>query len=95
MTGTAHEQTKAHDAVAHDHDSGENRIACQPRFFGWRSDHDGDDQCRFNYRYCQGEDKRAKRLADPVRNHLSVVHCREHGAQQGDSGNRGDDSSAA
>ena len=30
-----------------------------------------------------------------MRNHLRVVHGREHGAEQGDSGDRGDESSAA
>ena len=66
-----------------------------PGFLGRRCDHDRDDQCRLDHRDGQGEDKRAERLTDAVRNHLRVVHGREHRAEQDDAGSRGDESPAA
>ena len=95
MAGASPEQTGADDAVAHNHDGGENRVARQPRFFGWSCDHDRNNQCRLNHGYCQGENKRAERLADAVCNHLRVVHGREHRGQQRKSSRRRDDALAA
>ncbi len=82
MTGTAREQTGADDAIAYNHDGGENRVARQSCLFGWSRNHDRDNQCRLNDRYGEREDKRAKWLADAVCNHLRVVHGREHSASR-------------
>src|SRR5690242_20963632 len=39
VPGAAPEQAQPDDPVAHDHDRGEHRIACEPRFLGRRCNH--------------------------------------------------------
>ena len=89
IAGAAHEQTEADDAVAHDHDGSENRVACQPCGFGRRRNHDRNNQCRLDNCYGQGKYKRAVGLSDAVCNHLRVVHGREYGPQQDEARDRG------
>ena len=95
MMRAAPQEAGADDAVAHDHDGGEHRVAGEPGFFGRRGDHHRDDQCRLNDRDRQSEDQRAERLADAVRHHFGVVHGRKHRGEQHDAGRRGDETPAA
>ena len=86
VADAAPQQTCTDDAVAYDHDGREDRVTCQAGFFGGRCDHDRNDQRRFDHGYGQGENKRAKRLANTVCNHLRVVHRSENGAEQSKPG---------
>ena len=60
MADTAHEQAEADDAIAHNHNGGENSVARQSCLFGRGGDHDRDNQCRLDDSYGQGENKGAE-----------------------------------
>ena len=83
MARTAPEQTKPDDAVAYDHDGGEDGIARQPCLFARSCNHDRDDERHLNNRYGHCQDERAEWLAGAMRDHLGVVDCREYGGDQG------------
>ena len=63
MAHAAGKQAQPDDAVAHDHDRGENGVARQPRL-AFDRNHDGDDQRHLDDRHRQRENERAERLAD-------------------------------
>ena len=95
MARAAPEQAQADDAVAHDHDGGEDRVACQPCLFRRSCNHDRDDQRHLDNRDGDGQDKRAEWLAGAVCDHLGVVHGREHGGDQDRSCSRGNEAAGA
>ena len=51
-------------------------------------DHQRDDQRHLDHGDRHGEHQRAERLADPVRDHLGVVHRGQHRADQDDADHR-------
>jgi hypothetical protein len=62
LKSTSPEEAKTHDAVAHDHDGSEDRIAGKTGVFRWSLRHDGDDKRSLDHGHRQGEDK-GERLA--------------------------------
>jgi hypothetical protein len=49
VPGATPEQAQADDAIAHDHNRREHRIACEPRFLGRRCNHHRDNECDFDH----------------------------------------------
>jgi hypothetical protein len=86
MAGTAPQQAQADDAVAHDHDRGEDRVASERRLFCGSGHHDGDDQPHFDDRHGHGEDKGTERLAGPVGYYFGVMHGRKDSGDEDGSG---------
>ncbi len=95
MARAAPEQAQPDDAVAHDHDGGENRVARQPGLLRRSRDHDGDDQRHLDHGHGDGQDQRAEGLADAVGDDLGVVDGREHGGDQSRSRRRGNEAAGA
>jgi hypothetical protein len=75
----APEQAQADDAVAYNHDRGENCVAGQTRLFRRRSNHYGDYQCDLDDRDGDGEYKRPERFAGSKGDHLGVIDRSENG----------------
>ena len=88
MADAAHQQTDADNAVTHDHHRGEHRIARKTGFLGTGREHHRDDQRNLDHRDGHGQHQRAERFADPVGDHLRVMHGGEHGAGQRDADQR-------
>ena len=89
MMRAAHQQAQPDDAVAHDHDGGEHRVAGQRRAAG-RPDHHRDDQRHLDDGDGDGEQQRAERLADPMRHDLGVIDGGKDRGDQQEAGRRGD-----
>ena len=67
-----------------DHHRGEHRVAGQRGgVLAGAADHQRHDQRHLDDRHRDRQDQGAERLADPVRDHLGVVHAGEHGARPG------------
>jgi hypothetical protein len=84
MAQAAQQQADADHAVADDHDRRENRVACQKGSVGSARQHHREDQRHFDDRDGQRKHQRAEWFADPVRNHLGVMHgCDDCADQRG------------
>ena len=82
MACAAPQQTKADDAVTHDHHCGKDRIACQVCLFHRSRDHHGDDQRDLNNGDGNRQHNRAEWLANTMRNHFGMVHGGKNGGDE-------------
>ena len=72
------QQTQPDDAVEGDHHRREHRVARIRRRPRPAAGHQHDDHADLDDGDRDGQDERTERLADPVRDHLRVVHRGEH-----------------
>ena len=75
MADPAREQADADEAVADDHDGGENRVARQARLLRPAGDHDGDDERHLNDRDGERQHQGAVGLTHLMGHHFGMVHC--------------------
>ena len=78
----AEQQAAPDDAVEDDHHGGEHGVARQRRRFRAAGEHQRNDERDFDDGDRNGQHERAEGLAHAVRDHLGVVHGRQHAADQ-------------
>ncbi|KAH0439761.1 hypothetical protein KCU90_g3078, partial [Aureobasidium melanogenum] len=88
MPDAAHQQANTHDPIAHDHDRGEHRVACETGFFRTGRQHHRNDESNFDHRHGHRQHQGAERFADTMRHHFRMVDRREHGSAQCDADQR-------
>ncbi len=86
----ADQQTQADDAVEHDRDRGEHRVAGERVLGRAARQHGGDDQRGLDHRNGERQQHRAERLADLQRDHFGMMDRGEHRAEQQHGGKAGD-----